>query len=35
VLAGVIVLNEPLRPLFAAAAGFVVGGIVLVNLRQR
>jgi drug/metabolite transporter (DMT)-like permease len=35
VLAGVIVLGEPLRPLFAVAAGLVVAGIVLVNLRQR
>jgi len=35
VLAGVIVLGEPLRPLFAAAAALVVAGIVLVNLRQR
>jgi len=35
VLAGVIVLGEPLRPLFAAAAGLVVAGIVLVNLRER
>jgi len=35
VLAGVIVLGEPLRPLFAVAAAFVVAGIVLVNLRQR
>jgi drug/metabolite transporter (DMT)-like permease len=35
VLAGVIVLGEPLRPLFAAAAAFVVAGIVLVNLRER
>jgi drug/metabolite transporter (DMT)-like permease len=35
VLAGVIVLGEPLRPLFAVAAALVVGGIVLVNLRQR
>ena len=35
VLAGVIVLGEPLRPWFAAAAALVVAGIVLVNLRQR
>jgi len=35
VLAGVIVLGEPLRPLFAAAAALVVAGIVLVNLRER
>jgi len=35
VLAGVFVLGEPLRPLFAAAAVLVVAGIVLVNLRQR
>ena len=35
VLAGVIVLAEPLRPLFAAAAALVVAGIVLVNLRER
>ena len=35
VLAGVAVLGEPLRPLFAAAAALVVAGIVLVNLRQR
>jgi drug/metabolite transporter (DMT)-like permease len=35
VLAGVAVLGEPLRPLFALAAAFVVGGIVLVNLRER
>jgi drug/metabolite transporter (DMT)-like permease len=35
VLAGVVVLGEPLRPLFAAAAAFVVAGIVLVNLRER
>jgi len=35
VLAGVIVLGEPLRPLFAVAAALVVAGIVLVNLRQR
>src|SRR5436190_4882369 len=34
VLAGVMVLGEPLRPLFAIAAAFVVAGIVLVNLRQ-
>ena len=34
VLAGVMVLGEPLRPLFAVAAAFVVAGIVLVNLRQ-
>jgi drug/metabolite transporter (DMT)-like permease len=35
VLAGVIVLGEPLRPLFAVAAALVVAGIVLVNLRER
>ena len=35
VLAGVAVLGEPLRPLFALAALLVVGGIVLVNLRGR
>ena len=35
VVAGVIVLGEPLRPLFAAAAALVVAGIVLVNLRER
>jgi drug/metabolite transporter (DMT)-like permease len=35
VLAGVAVLGEPLRPLFALAAALVVGGIVLVNLRER
>jgi drug/metabolite transporter (DMT)-like permease len=35
VLAGVIALGEPLRPLFAAAAALVVAGIVLVNLRER
>ena len=34
-LAGVAVLGEPLRPLFALAALLVVGGIVLVNLRAR
>jgi drug/metabolite transporter (DMT)-like permease len=34
VIAGVIVLGEPLRPLFAVAAVLVVAGIVLVNLRQ-
>lgn len=31
VLAGVIVLDEPLTPLFAAAAALVAAGIVLVN----
>ena len=35
VLAGVVVLGEPLRPAFAAAAALVVAGIVLVNLRER
>jgi drug/metabolite transporter (DMT)-like permease len=35
VLAGVAVLGEPLRPLFAVAAALVVGGIALVNLRER
>ena len=35
VLAGVIVLGEPLRPLFAVAAALVVAGIVRVNLRER
>jgi drug/metabolite transporter (DMT)-like permease len=35
VIAGVAVLGEPLRPLFALAAALVVGGIVLVNLRGR
>jgi drug/metabolite transporter (DMT)-like permease len=35
VLAGVVVLGEPLRPLFGFAALLVVGGIVLVNLRER
>ena len=35
VLAGVIILGESLRPLFAAAAALVVAGIVLVNLRER
>ena len=34
VLAGVAVLGEPLRPVFAAAAALVVAGIVLVNLRE-
>jgi drug/metabolite transporter (DMT)-like permease len=33
VIAGVAVLGEPLRPLFALAAALVVAGIVLVNLR--
>jgi drug/metabolite transporter (DMT)-like permease len=33
VIAGVVVLGEPLRPLFALAAALVVAGIVLVNLR--
>lgn len=35
VLAGVAILGEPLRPMFAFAALAVVGGIVLVNLRGR
>ena len=35
VVAGVVVLGEPLRPLFALAAALVVGGIVLVNLRAQ
>jgi drug/metabolite transporter (DMT)-like permease len=35
VLAGVAILGEPLRPMFAFAAALVVGGIVLVNLRSR
>lgn len=35
VLAGVAILDEPLRPMFAFAALAVVGGIVLVNLRGR
>ena len=35
VLAGVAVLGEPLRPIFAVAAALVVAGIVLVNLRER
>ena len=35
VLAGVAVLGEPLRPLFALSAALVVGGIALVNLRGR
>jgi len=35
VLAGVAVLGEPLRALFALSAALVVGGIVLVNLRER
>jgi len=35
VLAGVVVLSEPLTPAFAAAALLVGTGIVLVNLRRR
>lgn len=35
VLAGVAILGEPLRPMFAFAALLVLGGIVLVNLRGR
>jgi len=35
VIAGVVVLGEPLRPLFALAAALVVAGIVLVNLRAQ
>ncbi len=35
VLAGVLVLGEPLTPAFAGAALFVGAGIVLVNLRRR
>ena len=35
VIAGIAVLGEPLRPLFALAAALVVGGIVLVNLRAQ
>jgi drug/metabolite transporter (DMT)-like permease len=35
VLAGVAILGEPLRPMFALAALLVVAGIVLVNLRGR
>jgi drug/metabolite transporter (DMT)-like permease len=35
VLAGVVVLGEPLTPSFALAALLVGGGIVLVNLRAR
>lgn len=34
VLAGVVILGEPLRPMFAFAALAVLGGIVLVNLRR-
>ena len=35
VIAGVVVLDEPLRPLFVLAAALVVAGIVLVNLRAQ
>jgi len=35
VIAGVVALGEPLRPLFALAAALVVAGIVLVNLRAQ